>query len=189
MHKRLAALLLLTASPFVTSFDDPAPVAPPIDLGLVVRGTDFFAVNFSTDPQILFFHSGDYLTWRVVQPGGMFSSTYARQALDGLKLEVAHQENGLWFTSGNFDLGSLSDSGADAIWVQRGDQPAAWREVGQILTLITTSPTELPTWLPMPNPNASTPPMQPMHVPVVTPVDRPSGDLPPVLGDKPLPPM
>jgi hypothetical protein len=189
MHKRLAALFLLTASPFVTSFDDPIPPAPPIDVGLVVRGTDFFAVNFSTQPQVLFFRSGGFLTWRVVQPGALFSSTYARQALDGLQLEVAHQENGLWLSSGNFELGALADGGADAIWVQRGQQTAAWRELGQILTLITTSPTELPGWLPMASVDTTNPVLQPLHTPVVTPVDRPSGDVPPVLDDKPLPPM
>jgi hypothetical protein len=188
MHKRLAAIVLLFASPFVTASDDPTQNVPPIDLGFVVRTTDFFAHNFSTDPQVLFFRSGDFLTWRVVQPGATFSSTYARQALDGLYLEVAHQEGGLWLSSGNFDLGAVCDSGADAVWVQRGLQPPSWRELGAILSLISTDPTELPDWLPMPDASTSTPPLQPLHVPVVTPVDRPQGDVPPVLDDKPLPP-
>jgi hypothetical protein len=92
-------------------------------------------------------------------------------------------------SSGCFDLSAVCDSGADAVWVQRGLQPPAWREFGEILSLITTSPTELPAWLPMPTVNESTPPLQPMHVPVVTPVDHPQGDLPPVLDDRPLPPV
>lgn len=187
MHKRLAALLLLTASPFVTAFDDPNPAPQPIDVGFVVRNTDFFAHNFSTEPQVLFFRSGSFVTWRVVQPGAMFSSTYARQALDGLQLEVAHKEGGLWITSGNFNLGPVCDSGAEAIWVQRGLAPASWRELGEILSQITTAPTALPEWLPMPTADPSQPELQPLHVPVVTPVDRPQGDVPPVLDDAPLP--
>ncbi|MBL8860117.1 MAG: hypothetical protein JNL28_16525 [Planctomycetes bacterium] len=189
MHKRFAAALLLSACPLIAGFDDPAPAPQPIDVGFVVRNTDFFAHNFSTDPQVLFFRSGSFVTWRVLQPGATFTSTYARQALDGLRLEVARLENGLWLTSGNYELGAVCDSGADAIWVQRGLQPASWRELGSILTQITTEATALPEWLPMPTVNESTPPLQPLHIPVVNPVDRPQGDIPPVLDDKPLPPV
>jgi len=189
MHKRYTAALLLSAFPLVTAFDDP-PVAPaPIDMGFVVRNTEFFAHNFSTEPQVLFFRSGEFVTWRVVQPGATFSSLYSRNALDGLRLEVAHQENGIWISSGNYELSALCDSGADAVWVQRGLQPASWRELGTLLTQITTEPTELPSWLPMPTVNEDTPPLQPLHIPVINPVDRPTGDLPPVLDDKPLPPV
>jgi hypothetical protein len=189
MHKRLAALLLLTASPFVTAFDNPNPEPQPIDVGFVVRNTDFFAHNFSTEPQVLFFRSGMFVTWRVVQPGSTFSSNYARQALDGLQLEVARKQGGMWMSSGNFNLGAVCDSGADAVWVQRGLEPAAWRELGEILSVITTAPTQLPAWLPMPNADPLLPLLQPLHTPVITPVDRQQGDLPPVLDDKPLPPV
>lgn len=187
MHKRFAAALLLSAFPLVTAFDDPPGSSEPVDVGFVVRNNDFFSVNFSTDPYVLFFRSGEFVTWRVVPPGAMFSSTYARAALDGLHMEVARQSNGVWMTSGNFDLGAICDSGSDAVWVQRGMAPAAWRELGEILTLITTEPTSLPAWLPMPTVNASTPPLQPLHIPVVTPVTRTEGDTPPVLDDRPLP--
>ena len=63
-----AAALLLTLSPLVTAFDDPTPQPNPIDVGFVVLDTDFYVHNFSTEPQILFFRSGTYMTWRVVQP-------------------------------------------------------------------------------------------------------------------------
>jgi len=189
MHKRLVAALLLTASPFVVSFEDPSPQPQPVDVGFVVRNTEFFAHNFSTQPQVLFFRSGNYMTWRVMQPGGRFPSTYSREALEGMNFEVAHQENGLWISSGNFDLGALCDSGADATWVQRGMQPASWRELGSLLSLITTTPTALPPWLPMPSVELVTPPLQPLHIPVVTPDNRPVTDQPPVLDDRPLPPI
>lgn len=187
MHKRFAAALLLSASPLVVSFEDPSPAPQPIDVGFVVRNTEFFANNFSAEPQVLFFRSGGFMTWRVVQPGAVFTSSYSREALDSMQLEIARNENGLWMSSGLFDLGAVCDSGADAIWVQRGTQPAAWRELGSLLSLFTTTPTELPNWLPMPPVSASTPPMQPLHVPVVTPVDRPQEDVPPVIRERPLP--
>ena len=91
-------------------------------------------------------------------------------------------------SSGTFELGAVCDSGVDAVWVQRGLQPAAWRELSDILSLITTNPSELPPWMPMPVVGASTPALEPLHVPVVTPVIPPQGDVPPVLDDKPLPP-
>lgn len=189
MSKRFAAALLLTAFPLVTAFDDPPGSPEPVEVGFVVESNDFYAVNFSFEPQVLFFRSGEFVTWRVIPPGGRFTSTFSRAALEGLRLEVAHRVEGIWMTSGNFDLAAVADSAADAVWVQRGTSPAAWRELGEILTLITTEPTGLPAWLPMPTVDESTPPLQPLHIPVVSPVDRPQGDVPPVLDERPLPPV
>lgn len=185
MSKHLVAALLLSAFPLVTAFEDPPGAPEPIDVGFVVKDTDFYVVNYSVEPQVLFFRAGDYVTWRVVPAGGMFSSNYTRAALAGVRLEVARPENGIWYSSGVFDLADLVDSGTDAVWVQRGTSPAAWRDLGGILSLITTDPTELPAWLPLSQVNESTPPMEPTSIPVVTPVDRQEGDLPPDLGDTP----
>ncbi len=185
MPKRLVAALLLSAFPLVTAFEDPPGAPEPVDVGFVVKDTDFFVVNYSTEPQVLFFRAGDFVTWRVVPAGGMFSSTYTRAALEGVRMEVARRETGLWMTSGSFDLAELVDSGTDAVWVQRGTSPAAWRDLAGILSLITTDPTELPEWLPMPALGESTPPLPPMSIPVVTPVEREEEEVPPGLGDRP----
>lgn len=187
LKRTLAAVLMLSALPVLSAVEDP-PAAPDIQVGIVVEATDFYAHNFSNVPQVLFFSAGGFRTWRVLQPGGDFSSTYARQALDGVKLEIASYVAGAWKTTGGFDLSSLCDSGADALWVQDGAQPPSWREVGNSLTPMTPEPSWLPTWVPTEGANQSTVMLEPLHVPVITPVSRGEGDTPPVLDEKPLPP-
>lgn len=183
----VAALSLVTVST-VFALEESTPEVPPIEVGIVVGSTDFFAHNFSTRNQVLFFRAGTFTTWRVLGPGATFTSTYARQALDGVKLEVASYEDGVWRTSRGFDLSTLCDSGADAVWIQEGPQPPSWLEVGTQLTPLTPEPSGLPSGLTTTT-NEAAPVMEPLHVPVVTPVDRPNGDTPPVLDERPLPPV
>jgi len=193
MITRIVAVAAILALPtfavtdgITTAIDSPAP----IEVGLRVGPTDFYARNYSSTPQVLFFRAGDTMTWRVLQPGAEFTSTYPRQALDGVKLEVAKYESGLWHTSRAFDLSAVCDSGADAVWIQDGTLLPSWLQIGDVLSLFGTDPSFLPDSLQ----NAATtqeqaPPMEPLHVPVITPNDPPVGDTPPGLGDTPLPPM
>lgn len=193
MITRIVAVAAILALPSFAFTDDPSisNIAPaPIEVGLHVGPTDFFARNYSITPQVLFFRAGDVMTWRVLQPGASFTSTYPRQALIGVHLEVAKFEDGLWHTSSSFDLSTICDAGADAVWIQDGAVLPSWLQIGNSLTLFTADPSFLPTSLP----NAATtqeqaPPVEPLHVPVITPVVNPGGDTPPVLGDKPLPPL
>lgn len=166
------------------------PEPAPIDVGIVVGSTDLFAHNFSTQTQILFFRAGEFSTWRVLAPGATFTSTYTRQAIEGVKLEVASYDgtSGLWRTSRGFDLATLADASVDAVWIQDGPQPPSWLDVGTTLTPTTTEPSTLPPSMPTNTTNEAAPTMQPLHVPVVTPVDRDGGDRPPVLDERPLPP-
>lgn len=198
MKSRLAALSVLTLSTLaalemqhVPSFaqgGNTPPEPAPIEVGIVVGATDLFAHNFSDRTQVLFFRSGEFTTWRVMAPGSTFSSTYTRQILEGVKLEVASYENGVWRTSRGFDLATLADSGADAVWIQEGPQPPSWIDVASTLTPLTPEPSSLPPSMPTDVTNDAAPTLEPLHVPIVTPVDRGGGDRPPVLDDTPLPP-
>jgi len=188
MKLLVAALSVLTVST-VFAVEGSTTQTPPIEVGIVVGSTDFFAHNFSPRNQVLFFRAGSYSTWRVIGPGATFTSTYARQALDGMKLEVASFQDGYWRTSRTFDLSSLCDAGGDAVWIQQGANPPSWLELGTVLTQLTPEPSGLPASMTIEAVNAAAPAMEPLHVPIVTPVSRPDGDRPPVLDERPLPPI
>jgi hypothetical protein len=190
MITRIIAVAAILALPTFAVMDGGNTAPAPIEVGLRVGPTDFYARNYSGTPQVLFFRAGETMTWRVLQPGGEFASTYPRQALDGVELEVAKYVDGQWHTSHSFDLSALCDTGADALWIQDGAALASWLQVGNALTLFGATPSFLPDALQ----SASTspeepPPLEPLHVPVITPTETPTGDCPPVLGDRPLPPM
>lgn len=191
MITRILAVAAILALPTFALDDTTSNTAPaPIEVGLRVGPTDFYARNYSGVAQVLFFHAGETTTWRVLQPGAEFRSTYPRQALDGVSLEVAKFEDGTWHTSRALDLSVVCDVGADAVWIQDGTQLPSWLQIGNALSLFNADPSFLPSSM---QNNDSTqdpaPPLTPMHVPVVTPTGVPPGDLPPVLGEKPLPPM
>lgn len=187
LKRTLVAVLTLAAVPVLSAVEDP-PAPAEIEVGIVVKSTDFYAHNFSSFPQLLFFRSGSFYTWRVLQPGADFSSTYSRQALDGVTLEVAKYVSGTWRTTGSLNLSDVCDTGADALWVQGGAQTPTWLELENTLSLKVKEGSQLPSWMVVQS-ALPEPLLQPLHVPVVTPVDRPPGDTPPVLGDKPLPPF
>src|SRR5690242_9557789 len=116
MLKRSLALVLMLVAPSLHAAE--APAVEPIDVGVVCGPTEFVAYNFSTATQVLVFHSGLYCTWRVLAPGTQFSSTYTRQMLDGMTVEIANFNAGIWRTSRSFSMATLCDSGADALWVR-----------------------------------------------------------------------
>jgi hypothetical protein len=190
MLKRLFALAAILVLPTLHA-TEPAP-SEPIDVGVVCTSTEFTAYNFSTSPQLLVFHSGLYCTWRVLAPGTKFSSTYTRQMLDGVVLEIANFDAGILRTSHSYDLVSLCDSGAEALWVRNHTQFGSWLEFQQTLISMSAGPSLLPINVPLTLTAAvslTAPAFAPTHVPVVTDDETPNGDKPPILDDKPLPPM
>lgn len=190
MLKRLFALAAILVLPTLHATEPPP--AEPVDVGVVCTSTKFTAYNFSTSPQLLVFHSGLYCTWRVLAPGTMFSSTYTRQMLDGVVLEIANFDAGVLRSSHSYDMASLCDSGADALWVRNHVQAGSWLEFQQVLTPMTPGPSLLPITIPITIDaavSANAPAFAPTHVPVTTDDETPDGPKPPVLGNKPLPPM
>jgi hypothetical protein len=192
MLKRfVAAFAFIVASPTLNALEGPTEPTP-VDVGVVCRSTEFYVHNFSTSTQVLVFHLGDYHTWRVLAPGTSFSSSYTRQMLDGVTLEIANYDAGVWRTSRSFDMATLCDTGADALWLRNTVNINSWLEVSDVLTEITPGPTMLPSNFPSTAQEAwstSAPEFEPTHVPIVDPDDEPQGDVPPVLGDRPPPPV
>lgn len=190
MLKRLLALAAILVLPTLHATE--AGSSEPLDVGVVCTSTEFTAYNFSTSTQLLVFHSGLYCTWRVLAPGTMFSSTYTRQMLDGVVLEIANFDAGILRTSHSYDMSSLCDSGADALWVRNHVQSGSWLQFQDTLTPMTPGPSLLPITVPTTIEAAvsvTEPAFAPTHVPVVTDDGNPDGPKPPVLGGKPLPPM
>lgn len=190
MFKRFAVLAFLFILPTSAATESQSQPEP-LDVGIVCGATEFFAYNFSAATQVLVFHSGAYCTWRVLAPGAKFSSSYTREQLDGVTIEIANYDAGIWRTSRSFDMGSLCDAAADALWIRNHAAIASWLEVDAVLTPITPGASQLPASMPSTAAEAEStvaPEFAPMHVPVVNPVDHPDGDTPPVLGDRPLPP-
>jgi hypothetical protein len=162
----------------------------PIDVGMVFGRTEFVAHNYSTATQVLVFHCGLACTWRVLAPGTEFTSTYTREMLDGVTVEIANYDAGIWRTSRSFNMASLCDSGADAVWVRNHTAIASWLQISNVLTAITPGPSLLPVWMPTTAELAVTtiaPSFAAAHVPVVTPDDGHQGDAPPVLHERPMP--
>jgi hypothetical protein len=189
MLKRLFALAALLVLPTLHATEPPP--SEPLDVGVVCSSTQFTAYNFSTSPQLLVFHSGLYCTWRVLAPGTMFSSTYTRAMLDGVVLEIANFDAGILRTSHSYDLASICDSGAEALWVRNHAQSGSWLEFQQTLTPMTPGPSLLPITIPVTIEAAvsvTAPAFAPSHTPVVT-GNGTGTEKPPVLTDKPLPPM
>src|SRR5690349_19438295 len=89
LKRSLALLLVLAASSFTTA---KAQGVEPIDVGMVCGQTEFVAHNYSTATQVLVFHSGLTCTWRVLAPGTEFRSTYTREMLDGVTVEIANYD-------------------------------------------------------------------------------------------------
>ncbi len=190
MLKRLFVFAAILVLPTLHAAE-PAS-SEPVDVGVVCTSTEFTAYNFSTSTQLLVFHSGLYCTWRVLAPGTTFSSSYTRQMLDGVVLEIANFEAGILRTSHSYDLASICDSGADALWVRNHAQPGSWLEFQQTLTPMTAGPSLLPILIPVTIEAAvsvTAPAFAPTHTPVVTDDGNPGNEKPPVLEHKPLPPM
>jgi hypothetical protein len=182
---------LLTLMAVVSSFTAAkAQSTEPIDVGMVFSRTEFVAHNYSTATQVLVFHCGLSCTWRVLAPGTEFTSTYTREMLDGVTVEIANYDAGIWRTSRSFSMASLCDSGADAVWVRNHAAIASWMQIAEVLTAITPGPSLLPVWMPATAELAVTlpaPSFAAAHVPVVTPVNTQGEDTPPILNQRPVP--
>jgi hypothetical protein len=186
---RALALVALLTSPLSAVEEATSPA--PVEVGVVVTSTTFYARNISAYDQVLLFRSGGVLAWRTLPPGCDLKWEYPTQALAGIDFEVAKWADGRWHRTGTLKLEDLSTRGADALWVQGDLASTTWTEVGSTLLVENTGESIFPDTLPAPTSEGNedeTLIMSPMHVPVITPSETPAGDVPPVIEDTPLPP-
>ncbi len=190
LHKTLSlfAVALTFASPL--SAIEEAPAAAPVDVGVHVTATSFFARNYSPVDQVLLFKSGDALAWRTLAPGCDLSWDFPTQLLDGIQLEIASWTASGWKRTGTVQLENIAARGADALWVQGDPASTSWTEIASVMLLEPTGESIFPETLPgADGDDTQGLLMTPVHVPVITPSDEPVGDVPPEIEERPLPPV
>lgn len=183
----LSAILLSVA--LGPALLEPAPDLEPsarIEVLARVRPGSFLAINPSGRAQWLLF--GDPLgTVRasvVLAPGGDFESRFPVGLLDTLALEVLSNGPEGLVSSGAHSLAALRDGDFDSILVEttpRGTLTWGQDETGTKLLTAQCDLSGVSTF------GASA--ARPTHVPVVTPAGKKTGDRPPRMGKKPLPPL
>jgi len=182
--------LVLLASPLTAVAESSQP--PPIDVGICVSSTRFYARNYSPDPQVFLFRCGDSMAWRTVAAGCDIGWDFPTQLLTDVRLEVATWIDGVWHRSGTIALADVASRGLEAVWIQADASSTSWGQIGAVLLPEATGESMFPAELPSPTSVGTSGEdalMAPTHVPVITPSDVPQGDVPPKLEDRPLPPV
>jgi len=192
MPKKFIAFATIVAlSAPISAVEEGAQPAP-IEVGISVTSTRFFARNYSETSQVLLFQSGSTLVWRTLAPGQDMSWNYPTQLLDGVRFEIASYAQGAWRRSGTIALDEVAARGTDALWIQGDMTRTSWSEIGSALFIEDTGSSLFPPSLPgasSAGSDAENALLAPVHVPVITPSDTPVGDVPPKIGEAPLPPV
>lgn len=190
LHKTVALAALVAFSAPLSAIEEGTAPAP-VDVGISVTSTRFFARNFSGVPQVLLFQSGSALLWRTLAPGCDLTWEYPTQMLTGVRFEVASWSEGAWRRTGTFALEDVAARGTDALWVQGDFSRTSWSEIGSALFVEDTGASLFPSSLPGESSAGSDGDalLAPVHIPVITPSDGPDGDVPPNIEEPPLPPV
>lgn len=168
--------------------------ASAVEVGIHLTETQFSARSFSEVPQVLMFRCAEsrVLVLQRLAPGSQVSWTFPRHALNGIELEVVSLENGAWHHTGAMPLSQVLDNGAENLWIQSaGAHSLAWMQIGTRLALFQSEDDLLPSAIQALDGESATnaSELAPTHVPVITPSDKPTGDAPPKLEERPLPPV
>jgi len=191
LKKSVAFATIVALSAPISAVEEGAQPAP-IEVGISVTSTRFYARNYSETSQVLLFQSGSTLVWRTLAPGQDLSWNYPTQLLDGVRFEVASYAQGAWRRSGTIALDEVAARGTDALWIQGNTTRTSWSEIGSALFIEDTGASLFPPTLPGASSAGSAGEnalLAPVHVPVITPSDNPVGDVPPKMDDRPLPPV
>ncbi|MBL8861690.1 MAG: hypothetical protein JNK02_06720 [Planctomycetes bacterium] len=192
MHKLSAALLALLALTVPITAVEESPEPAPIDVGISVTGTRFYARNYSGTSYVLLFKSGSTVIWRTLSSGHDLVWEYPTQLLSGVELEVATWADGAWRRTGSILLENVAARGTEALWVQSDSKRTSWAELGSALFVEDTGASFFPATLPSDSSLGSSAEeafAAPTHVPVITPSENPVGDVPPRIEERPLPPV
>ncbi len=189
----LTALTLTAGS----QTDEVRPVPERAALQVEIEETHFMVRSLAEAPLLLVFASEDsnLQTALWLPAGGQYDEDFPRGTLVGLQLEVARPTSHGWLTSGALALDSKAPLGAQLMWVLDCGHAVTQEGEGESFSGITSEGSQLPAQLPtitVEEAHAELENIEPhdaLHVPVLTPTDKPKGDKPPVLRKKPLPPV
>lgn len=199
MHPRISAALLAAVAALSISASD--TVNPSVEVSFVITPTSFDARNYSNTNQIVLFRNAgqDLVVARTIPSGADLLYTFARQALEGVEVEVVGARSSL-SNSGVIPLSEIFASGIDRIWIERtGGISRVWLEDGGNYEVYAPDATMLPKAVvdagnqtlvdygSLAAATSSSSSSSSSHVPGVLPSDRPEDYGPPVLEDEPLP--
>lgn len=193
MLSSLLAPLVCAALPALDPLDMQASAAlgrTPIVAGIQITATQFRARNLSSVPQIFVFKetAGGEIALRLLSAGGEMMFSFPADALADLELEVVSRQHGAWSDTRLLKLGGLNAGAGSVLWIQsNAGRASAWLESHGDFLALDSGESTLPSRV-LETASADEP-LPPTHVPVITPSDRPNGDLPPRLEDDPLPPV
>jgi hypothetical protein len=191
MLKKSVAFATIVALSVPISAVEEGTAPAPVEVGISVTSTRFYARNFSDVNQVLLFQSGSTVLWRTLAPGFDLAWDFPTQLLTGIRLEVASFADGAWRRTGTIALDELAARGTDALWIQGDSTRTSWSEIGSALFVEDTGTSIFPATLPGDSSAGTTSEamLAPVHVPVITPSDVPQGDCPPKIEERPPPPV
>lgn len=161
-----------------------------IVVGIQITATQFRARNLSSIPQIFVFKeaAGGEIALCPLSAGGEMLFSFPGDAFANLELEVVSRHHGAWSDTGLVKLGGLNAGAGSLVWIQSSTgRASAWLESQGDFVPLESSGSALPG--PVAESMREGESLPPTHVPVITPSDHPSGDLPPKLEERPLPPV
>jgi hypothetical protein len=157
--------------------------------------THFVAENTSEAVQLLLFGTDErgLVSHSVLQPGAKVSYPFPRGSMDELLLEIVSLDRDAWNNTGALSIAEIRESHDGALWVEatqgyaigwsRGDDYIVHMAPSSGLvprSLLRTEPEDIYDFAFAPA----------RHVPVITPDGRKTRrNRPPVIDDKPLPPV
>ncbi len=180
---------LLATSLVLGAFENTTATREDVALELLARvnATRLVALNPTARPQLLYFSErrGAVLARVVIPAGGSLEYDFPHGTLSGLEFELlARDRNGLR-SSGRLPLTALVEGEFDLIWMESvGRSLHTWGELPTGPALVPATRAPGPGLELLVAPAALAP-----HVPVITPTDKPKGDLPPRIEPEPLPPV
>ena len=173
LHSLFAAL-----APAVTVFLEP-PQLPAasgtVTVGVAVAREYVAARNFTDTVRWVVLTSGGFHAVRALGPYAAVEWPCTEECLWNLDLQVADVDARGVHLSASVSLIAALDRGGEAIWFGQG--PTGWLETKGGLDAFFGD-----------GPSGDTE-QCPFHVPVIRPSDRPDGDRPPPIDEKPLPPI
>lgn len=184
MLPSLIAALVPALTPALQPPELPAACGSAV-VGVHLESTQIVAHNFAESPRWLVLRSGPFALVRALAPHGSVRWSFAESCLWDVQLEVLGCDGGRLQRSGRVELLAALESGAEALWV--GEDSSSWLAGGDTLLPLLGEFGELaPAASESRERNRE---QGPLHVPVVRPSDRPEGDRPPPIDEKPLPPI
>ncbi len=154
-------------------------------VGVVLEDDTLRAHNYADTPRWLVLRNGPFALARALAPHGDVQWSFSESCLWDIELEVAEVAGDGLHKSGRVALLPVLESGAQALWF--GEDASCWLEnTAAFLPMLGEDGALAPA---APESKERNRDHGPLHVPVVRPSDRPDGDRPPPIDEKPLPPI